>query len=210
MNFKLEIIDNFFTNENLQELNSLNLEDVKDNSLKIFHNKIKNNNVIMESCIDNNLLLKIYKTYNSKVISILKSLNLSKSEIIDYTDITIIKTGKNYKFPIHDDTPDKLLSGVIYLSPAENTGTIFYKNKKGENKKTIEWKKNRAVFFSRIERETWHSYEGNGLENRTALIYNLMTNNIKKVYEIEKKNYLLGLLRWKLNPYLYHYFKINY
>ena len=105
----------FLQNENLQELNSLNLEDVKDNSLKIFHNKIKNNNVIMESCIDNNLLLKIYKTYNSKVISILKSLNLSKSEIIDYTDITIIKTGKNYKFPIHDDTPDKLLSGVIYF-----------------------------------------------------------------------------------------------
>ena len=65
-------------------------------------------------------------------------------------------------------------------------------------------------FFSRIERETWHSYQGNGVENRTALIYNLMTRDIKKVYELENKNYLFGLLRWKLNPYLYHYLKINY
>ena len=147
MNFKIEIIDNFFNLEDFEQLNSLNLEDVQDNSLKIFHNKINNDSVIMESCIDNDLLLKLYRKYNSRVLSILKSLNLSKSEIVDYTDITIIKTGKNYKFPIHDDTPDKLLSGVIYLNPSKNTGTIFYKNKRGNNKKIIEWKQNRAVFF---------------------------------------------------------------
>jgi len=210
MNFKIEVINNFFDLEDFEKLNTLHLEDVQENSLKIFHNKINNNNVIMESCIDNDLLLKLYKKYNSRVLSILKSLNLSKSKIVDYTDITIIKTGKNYKFPIHDDTPDKLLSGVIYLNPSKNTGTIFYKNKRGKDKKIIEWKQNRGVFFSRIERETWHSYQGNGIENRTALIYNLMTNDIKKVFELEKKNYLFGLLRWKLNPYLYHYLKINY
>ena len=33
----------------------------------------------------------------------------------------------------------------------------------------IEWKKNRAVFFSRIERETWHAYEGNNQEERKVL-----------------------------------------
>ena len=130
MNFKIEIIDNFFNLEDFKKLNTLHLEDVQENSLKIFHNKINNNNVIMESCIDNDLLLKLYKTYNSRVLSILKSLNLSKSEIVDYTDITIIKTGKNYKFPIHDDTPDKLLSGVIYLKvvPAlgKNEGAIEF------------------------------------------------------------------------------------
>ena len=63
---------------------------------------------------------------------------------------------------------------------------MFYKNKKGDNKKTIPWEKNRAVFFSRKERETWHSYEGDGKSDRIALIYNLMTNNIRDVYKIEK------------------------
>ena len=51
----------------------------------------------------------------------------------------------------------------------------------------IEWKQNRGVFFSRTERETWHSYEGDGISNRVALVYNLMTNNIKKVFEIEEE-----------------------
>ena len=46
---------------------------------------------------------------------------------------------------------------------------------KGANKRIIEWKQNRAVFFSRNERETWHSYEGDGSSNRIALVYNLMT-----------------------------------
>ena len=52
--------------------------------------------------------------------------------------------------------------------------------------------KNRAVFFSRKERETWHSYQGDGVNDRIALVFNLMTNKIKKVYEIEKKIILLA------------------
>ena len=78
-----------------------------------------------------------------------------------------------------------------------------------KEKKTIDWQQNRGLFFSRIENETWHSYEGDGVSDRVALVFNLMTKNIKKVYEIEKKSYYLGNLRWKLNPYLYRYFKIN-
>ena len=67
--------------------------------------------------------------------------------------------------------------------------------------------KNRAVFFSRKERETWHSYEGDGKSDRIALIYNLMTNNIRDVYKVEKKNYFLGNFRYKINPYIFEYFK---
>ena len=87
----------------------------------------------------------------------------------------------------------------------ENTGTIFYNKKNGEGKTEIDWKLNRGVFFSRKERETWHSYQGDGINDRIALVYNLMTkkNNIKEVCEIEKKNYILSLLRFKINPYLY-------
>ena len=91
----------------------------------------------------------------------------------------------------------------------KNTGTIFYSNKKGDDKQEIEWKINRAVFFSRSEKNTWHSYEGDGVSDRIALVYNLMTNKIKDVYKIEKKSFLFGQLRYKLNPVLYKYFKFT-
>ena len=79
--------------------------------------------------------------------------------------------------------------------------------KKCSNEKKIEWFQNRAVFFSRVERETWHSYQGDGKNSRITLVYNLMTKRIKEVYKIEKKNYFFGNLRWKLNPYLFRFFK---
>ena len=41
---------------------------------------------------------------------------------------------------------------MIYLRPEKNSGTIFYKNKIGDEKKEVEWKQNRAVFFSRKEK----------------------------------------------------------
>ena len=76
-------------------------------------------------------------------------------------------------------------------------------------KELFHGKKIVQFFFSRKERETWHSYEGDGKSDRIALIYNLMTNKIKDVYKIEKKNYFLGNMRYKINPYLYEYFKIT-
>ena len=48
----------------------------------------------------------------------------------DYSEFQIVETGANFVFPIHDDTPNKLLSGVVYLKPEYNSGTIFYENKK--------------------------------------------------------------------------------
>ena len=207
MNFEIKIIDNFFDISDFNLVNNVKLDEIENNKIKVYHNTIDKKNVVQQSCIDENLIEFIHKKYHQKVFEILKELNLGKSKLYDYTDLSIIKTGKNYKFPIHDDTPNKLLSGVIYLNPEINAGTIFYKNKKGDNKKTIPWGKNRAVFFSRKERETWHSYEGDGKSDRIALIYNLMTNNIRDVYKIEKKNYFLGNFRYKINPYIFEYFK---
>jgi len=207
MSFEIKIYDNFFDINGFNIINSIKLDHIRSNDIKVYHNEIDKKNIIKQSCIDKNLIEAIHKKYHQRVFEVLKNLNFDKSKIYDYTDLTIIKTGKGYKFPIHDDTPNKLLSGVIYLHPEINTGTIFYDNKKGDNKKTIQWKKNRAVFFSRKERATWHSYEGNGKSDRVALVYNLMTNKIKDVYKIEKKSYFLGNLRHKINPYLLEYFK---
>ena len=142
-------------------------------------------------------------------MDILNELYPEKVNLYDYSEFHIIETGSNYKFPIHDDTPNKLLSGVIYLKPEKNTGTLFYKNKKGDDKKEIEWKQNRGVFFSRSEKKTWHSYEGDRNSNRIALVYNLMTTNIKEVSKIEKVSFIPTLLRYKINPYLYRFFKFT-
>ena len=45
------------------------------------------------------------------------------------------------------------------------------------------------------------------MNDRIALIYNLMTNRIKDVYKIENKSFFWGNIRFKLNPYLFRYFK---
>lgn len=209
-NNKLKIIDDFLSKEDLDALKKNNFKKQDNNKeFEIFHNEVNDNGVI-KSTLDNLLIKKLHKNYHSIAMNILKDINYEKSKLYDYSDFTIIITNKFSKFPIHDDTPNKLLSGVIYLSPEKNNGTSFYSNKNGKDRVNAEWKINRGVFFSRRERETWHSYEGNCIEDRVVLVYNLMTYRIKEVFKIEKKNYFIGNLRWKLNPYLFRYFKAYY
>ena len=208
INYKIKIFDDFLESEDLKEL-SIYAKKLNNNSnIHVFHNEIDLNHKVLNFAIDKDLLIRLNKKYLEKGISILKELNEKKVSLIDYCDFSIIKTKKKIKFPIHDDTFNKLLSGVVYLYPEKNIGTIFYNTKDGQDKNVTEWKINRAVFFSRIERETWHSYEADNTNDRIALIFNLMTKekNLKKVFDIEKKNYFIGNLRYKINPYLYRLF----
>ena len=190
LNYSIKIVDNFLNKEDFDYLCTLHQDKDFENEFKVYHNEI-NDDMIINSSIDQNFLRKIHKNYFLKAMNILKEICPEKTSLYDYSDFTIIKTKKNSKFP------------------EKNSGTIFYSDKKGSNKTIIDWKPNRAVFFSRKEKETWHSYEGDGNNDRIALVYNLMTNKLKKVYEIEKKNYLLGKFRFKINPYLFKYFKTN-
>ena len=206
LNYKIKVIDNFLSQEDFRDICNVNLGNEFNSNFKVFHNEI-NNDGIIKCSIGENLLKRIHKNYFSVAIEILNELNPKKTELYEYSDFTIIVTKKNSSFPIHDDTPNKLLSGVIYLYPNNNSGTIFYNDINGSNKTVIDWKQNRGVFFSRIEKETWHSYQGDGLNNRVALIYNLNTSKIKEVYAVEKKNYFFGNFRFKINPYLFKYFK---
>ena len=208
LNYKIKKIDNFLNASDFSELSNYARNLSINEDITVYHNEIDEKNNIIESSIDKDLLIKINKNYFSKALEILKELNPEKAKLFCYSDFTIIKTKKNSKFPIHDDTPNKLLSGVVYLYPDHNTGTIFYSNKSGENETKVDWKVNRAVFFSRKERETWHSYEADDANDRITLIFNLMTKeeNFKKVLEIEKKNYFISKFRHKINPYLYRFF----
>jgi len=209
MNYKIKTIDNFLEREDLESLNSLNFNPIVDNGVSYYQCLIDKNNNFINSENENKIINNIFEKYNEVLLKILKELNPEKLNLYDYSMISLARTGKDFKFPIHDDTPEKILSGVIYLNPEINSGTNFYDGKLSGMKKSIEWKKNRAVFFSREERKTWHSYEGDKISNRIALVYNLMTNNVEEVCKIEKTNYLLVKYRLKLNEHLYRFFKFT-
>ena len=209
MSINIKIIDNFFQKDDFFYLCNLKLANTDSNKINVFHNSINHNGIIKNSCIEKDFLKKLHNKYHDKAIELLKELCPDKVRLYNYSEFHLVETGKNFSFPIHDDTPNKLLSGVIYLYPENNVGTLFYDNSEGYNKREIKWLQNRAVFFSRIEKKTWHSYEGDKVSNRVALVYNLMTKDIKKVAEIEKKNYFLMSLRNNLNPYLNRFLKFT-
>ena len=199
--------DNFLNENDFNNLINLKIDSVEETSTKVYHNSISNDGVIDNSLISAELLEKLHSNYHQKALKILNEIAPEKVNLYDYSEFMIIKSGKNYKFPIHDDTPIKLLSGVIYLYPEKNTGTLFYSDKKGSEKEIIDWKPNRAVFFSRVERKTWHSFEGDGKSDRIVLVYNLVAKDLRKVFKVEGTNFLIGYLRYKLNPYIYRFFK---
>lgn len=66
-----------------------------------------------------------------------------------------------FDYPIHDESPRKILSLVTYLLPAiGGTGTILYDVNK-ETPTEVEWKQNRALLFAGMIGKTWHSYYSN-------------------------------------------------
>ena len=203
LSYKIKIVDDFLNEDDFNELCNLKIEKNSDEKFKMFHNEISGNE-ILKSSIDEKLLIKLSK-YHLKAMEILKELSPEKFNLYDYSDFLLILSDKNAKYPFHDDTPNKLLSGVIYLTPEKNSGTVFSNNRKGTNPEKVVWKQNRAVFFSRKERKTWHAIEGDGVSNRLVLVYNLNSNRLKEVYKAENKNYFFGNLRYKLNPYLYRF-----
>tara|TARA_B100000035_G_scaffold68160_1_gene55695 strand:- start:1630 stop:2160 length:531 start_codon:yes stop_codon:yes gene_type:complete len=62
-----------------------------------------------------------------------------------------------YRYKLHSEAPNKLMSLVVYLGPEDNRGTrLFDKDKKFV--KEIEWKPNRAMLFCGEDDVTWHDY----------------------------------------------------
>ena len=204
-NFK--IIDDFLKLEHFNYLVNLKLKIIKKGEIRIYNNKYFKDGKSEGSCLDSNFIKNLHNTYHKQLMDLLRNLYPEKSKLWDYSEFHIIETGAEYKYNIHRDSPYKLLSGVIYLSPSINKGTILYSNKEGKNPKIIEWKKNRALFFSRNEKNSFHSYEGDEISTRRTLVYNLMTTNLREVCKIEKINYKWIKLREALNPYIYKYFK---
>jgi hypothetical protein len=194
---KIKIIENFLTEQDFQEITSIKLDEVKDKEKKVYHNKIFKNGAIEPSCLKKETIQRLHDNYHSTAFQILKECSPEKLGLYEYSEFHIVITGKDYAYPVHTDSHNKLLSGVIYLSPKKNYGTFLYSSDKREVK-NIEWKQNRGLFFSRTG-DTYHSYKSNGLSNRITLIYNLMTTDIRGVCKAEKTFFPYVLLKNKLN-----------
>jgi hypothetical protein len=120
-------------------------------------------------------IIDIHTSYHNQMMALLKELAPEKLKHYLYTELNVVNTGKDYIFPIHSDSRDKLLSVVIYIDPAVNEGTWLYEDKSGKNPQQIEWVPNRAFVFSR-NKSTLHSYKADGKSNRLTLVYNLRSS----------------------------------
>ena len=68
-----------------------------------------------------------------------KRFSTRKIKTLLVLELNVVNNGKDYVFPIHSDSRDKLLSVVIYIAPEVNEGTWLYEDKSGKNPKQVEW-----------------------------------------------------------------------
>jgi hypothetical protein len=70
-------------------------------------------------------------------------------------------TGRQFQYPIHDESVYKVLNLVCYLQPENSVGTKLYSGP-ADNllAKQIEWEPNRAALFYPGKDITWHNWTG--------------------------------------------------
>ncbi len=169
------IKDNFLSNEHFNYLLNFSEQKVNDDGIGISKNKIWLEGKV-EGKLNHKYLIKFYNDYQNKLFNLLKDLAKDRIPMAKWIELNLVWTGKNYKFKIHEDSPNKLLSIVVYLAPRENIGTILYSDEIGSDKTVIEWIQNRALIFARKDGITWHSYEGDGISTRYALVLNIRSD----------------------------------
>lgn len=80
-------------------------------------------------------------------------------------------------YPIHDESENKIMSCVTYISPEKSNGTLLYDKDKNFVKE-IEWKQNRTLIFCALDNVTWHAYKSTGKSFRLTLNTFLVENGI--------------------------------
>lgn len=70
-------------------------------------------------------------------------------------------TGRQFQYPIHDESVYKVMNLVCYLQPEHSVGTKLYSGPTAELLvKQIEWQPNRAALFYPGKDITWHNWTG--------------------------------------------------
>lgn len=190
------VIDNFFEKKDFEKIilviNKLNTPHLSGSKVITLSKRTKS---IPKNLLE--LLLKLEKKYESKAKDILNVISPYKLKLHDSTRLTLAITPPGCEYPVHEDSIDKILTGVIYLKPESNFGTFIYKDQKDKKPFELDWKVNRGFFFSREHNKTWHSYKSETNSPRFTCVIVFSTNQLSK-HLIQQ----VGIIKFP-----YYYFK---
>lgn len=125
--------------------------------------------IVCESTIQK--MNQIFRNRLHEIHKMVDKLSVQKQNKKYRYEVSVVNIGKNYKYKIHRDSAEKILSVVIYISNV-GRGTIMYDDHEGKNPREIPWEKNRAFAFCPSD-DTWHSYEADGVNQRRSVVINV-------------------------------------
>lgn len=169
-----EVIDNFLEQDDFKFLSNVGIDNPNDTDIKISKNQIWQGGRI-KGDLPHEFLKRFEQRYFQKCINVLHQHATGKVSSVDYMELNVVVVGKDYVFPVHSDTPNKLLSCVVYLTPEDSIGTIMYESIDGDEVDRCEWKQNRCLIFSRTNK-TYHNYKSDGKDKRRTLVLNLRSS----------------------------------
>lgn len=144
-----------------------------------------------------NTLLYLEEKYTPLAKDILFNIAPHKSHLLDNIRFTLAFTPPGVSYEVHEDSLEKILTGVVYLHPSSNKGTLLHSSKNDKNPSSIEWIPNRAFFFSREHNKTWHSYGSTPTQYRMTLVIVLSTRSSLKHLQLQVTPLLLPFLAIK-------------
>lgn len=155
---------------------------------------------------------KISNEVSDIIVNMADSVLVKKAhELLDQFD-NVVKSDKGYfcipQFGItknfsHGSHCDEVIKGhktftfIVYLSPAQSTGTIIHSDKDIYHS-TVPWNINSGVYFCPYPDNTWHAFESPG---ETRITLNL---NLKRIEALDNddvspeqvKKYFPNLVNW--------------
>jgi hypothetical protein len=169
------IIDDFFSPGLYSELAGIPYDHLApDERFQSERNEYWRDDRIVARSFCEDLIVEIHNESFHQLAGVISDIAPGKMDRWLYTRIFMQQIGKDYAFSIHDERAEKFLTAVVYLAPEVNKGTLLYTDHKGNGKEEIPWIPNRAFVYVPKKTVTWHSFEGDGISNRSTLIINFI------------------------------------
>ena len=159
------VVDNFLPQHLLDEVMEIyNTKDI------VYSNSGTASATINEPL--NSQITEVAKEFISKAFSKLNTPNRQGS-LENIRNLLVFRT-PHHQYHIHEDSPQKLMSIVVYLVPTNADGTTIH-NTDQSYSHDIEWKVNRALAFVPSD-NTWHSIGSKISQDRITLNINVMVD----------------------------------
>lgn len=178
--WKHYIIDDVLDKNDFEIVQSISNEWMKASAENVVNLNVKHFSLYKESFMFTEDAAKINEILLAKLIELTKIFNVEntfKEYFIEY-----VNCGKDYYYPVHRDSTEKIFTHVLYISK-QGDGTRLYKSAKGKPIKEIPWKENRILAFKPTI-NTWHDYYSKTDNRITFNLVNInFEQNDKKIIE---------------------------